>query len=91
METMWNLSLNNNELEIARGLLVTDLEWEDIPHIARTFVCPGSDARCEASPHLVQVENLPVACELAGFVGWRSKQIFPDLHYKTPVYVMDRS
>jgi len=52
----------------ARVLIVAELRWEDMPQRDRVCTCSGFSTGCEASPHLVRVESLPVQSELAAFV-----------------------
>lgn len=85
-------ALNRNLFQATwRILSVMDLKWEDVPHADDTCTCGRFNTGCEASPHLVRAESLPVESELAAFV-WlplRVRSGVPDAQAKVPIYVLD--
>ncbi|KAF8424334.1 hypothetical protein EV426DRAFT_94367 [Tirmania nivea] len=76
----------------ARGLVATDLKWENLPQAHGICNCDGFSAGCKASPHIVKVESLPVECELAAFV-WLPESVrgdLPGVHVNVPIFVLDK-
>ena len=72
-----------------RGLLTAHLQWGDISRTSSTCLCNEFGRQCEASPHIVKVEDLPGESELVAFVRLPEvlRGTYSGSYESIPVYV----